>query len=283
MLVDHTRFPSTLTASLIAKEPFAICFSGGLDSRFLAHVAHSIGCDFIALHIRGVHIPHKESEEARAWATNHAIPFFEIEADISPQSPILRNPKNRCYLCKKMIFQKMKAFLRAQNETRSLLDGTNLDDTGEYRPGNQAIREEGIFSPLKFCSLRKKDIRFLARETGLENPDQLSSACLFTRFPYDVPLDPCVLTSISLCEEKIRSLLSSDSQTQNLPFRLRVMESCVLQIPFLLSSQYGRINALLEENGFFGTRLFLSDHISGFYDTDHPRIEDLPLLSQQYL
>ena len=132
----------------------AVAYSGGLDSRFLIHMARRAGLDVRALHIRGPHIPAREHRYAVQWAADCGVPLTVIERDPLGMPELQNNPKDRCYHCKKAVF----TALREAAGELPLCDGTNASDLGEYRPGLRALRELDIRSPLAEAgiSMRRK-------------------------------------------------------------------------------------------------------------------------------
>lgn len=110
------------------------------------------------------------------------------------------NPKNRCYYCKKELFTKINN-LALENGVRYVFDGSNLDDTGDYRPGMVAAKELNVISPLKEAGLTKNDIRELSKELGLPTWDKPSFACLSSRFPYGNKITLPKLTMVDKAEQ----------------------------------------------------------------------------------
>lgn len=162
----------------------AIAFSGGVDSTFLLKVAHEeLGEKAVAVTVFSPLIPKKEAFEAANFCKNENIRHFVLELDPLKIPGFTENPENRCYICKKEIFNKIKN-LASENGVFTVCDGSNADDTGDYRPGMQAIRELGIKSPLLECGLTKNEIRILSKEMDLPCWNKPSAACLASRFVY---------------------------------------------------------------------------------------------------
>lgn len=162
----------------------AVAFSGGTDSTFLLKVARdTLRCNSAAVTARSASFPERELKEAIEFAkkidANHAIIDSE-ELDIEGFSD---NPVNRCYLCKKELFTRILAYARA-NGLRHVVDGSNVDDLGDFRPGLRAIEELGVRRPLVDAGMSKMDVRILSREMGLPTWDKPAFACLSSRFPY---------------------------------------------------------------------------------------------------
>ena len=136
---------------------FVVAFSGGVDSSFLLHRAQEVRkSGIIAVTIRTPYIPVREIDEALQFTKTHGIKHEII--DISFPEIIRTNPLERCYLCKKILFEELKSFAR-KNNYKYVIDGTNADDIGEFRPGLKALKEMSIRSPLLESGLTKEEIR----------------------------------------------------------------------------------------------------------------------------
>jgi len=176
----------------------AVAFSGGVDSSFLLHRAHkAVKSGVIALTIRTPYIPVREIKEAIEFTEKFGIRHKII--DIAFPEIIKHNPIERCYLCKKSLFTQLLGFAR-ENNFMHVIDGTNADDSGDFRPGMKALQEMGIRSPLLESGLTKKEIRELSRVEGLEFWDKPAMACLLTRIPYDTEIREETLRMIESAE-----------------------------------------------------------------------------------
>jgi uncharacterized protein len=164
----------------------AVAFSGGVDSAFLLHAAkEALGDNVMAITIISPYIPKWEVEEARAWSIKRDVEHVFIETGILEE--IRFNPIDRCYLCKKAVFSKIKEYATSHGFAY-IMDGTNLDDLSDYRPGLRALDELEVVSPLKDNGITKADIRLLSKDMGLETWNKPAYACLLTRVPYDTEL-----------------------------------------------------------------------------------------------
>jgi uncharacterized protein len=160
-----------------------VAFSGGVDSTFLLHRAHKVLKDkIVAVTIRTPYIPYREIEEAVIFTKVHNIQHKILTIDFPVA--IRHNPLERCYLCKKLLFNEILAFAHT-NDFKYAADGTNADDSDDFRPGMKALKEMGIISPLLESGLTKNDIREFSKEEGLEIWDKPAMACLLTRIPYE--------------------------------------------------------------------------------------------------
>ena len=162
----------------------AVAFSGGVDSTFLLKTAHDVlgdGC--IAVTAYSEYFPEWESEEAKAFCEKEGIRQILVKTREMEDEEFCKNPKNRCYICKKALFGELQKIARKEG-MNEIIEGSNMDDLGDYRPGLQAIRELGIKSPLRECGLTKSEIRSLSREMTLPTWKKPSYACLASRFAY---------------------------------------------------------------------------------------------------
>lgn len=184
----------------------AIAFSGGVDSTYLASVAHEIlDNDAVAITINSEAYPPDSIVETRKLADHIGIRLIEIPAQACDIQGFKKNEPDRCYHCKHELFSLMWA--RARDEgIHVLLDGTNADDTGDYRPGMKALEELNVKSPLRDAGFTKADIRAASRELGLSTWDRQSYACLASRFPYGQELTPELLEKAWRAESLLREL-----------------------------------------------------------------------------
>lgn len=181
-----------------------IAFSGGVDSTFLLKAAkEALGDKAVAVTIVSPYIPNWEIEEAKDIVAELGIKHEFIEVAIMDE--IKFNPDNRCYLCKKSIFTKIKEFAN-KNGYNYVLDGTNLDDTKDYRPGLIALRELEIKSPLLENKLTKQEIRQLSKELGLQTWKKPAYACLLSRIPYGNEIKIEELERIERAEKYLMSI-----------------------------------------------------------------------------
>ena len=164
-----------------------VAFSSGVDSTFLLRVAHEeLGDRVVAATARSHSFPNRELDEATAFCRAEGVRHVVIDSEALDIPGFAENPPDRCYHCKRELFGKLLAFAR-DNGLAAVLEGSNIDDDGDYRPGRRAIRELGILSPLHEAGLTKAEIRVLSREMGLPTFDKPSFACLASRssrFPY---------------------------------------------------------------------------------------------------
>lgn len=162
----------------------AVAFSSGVDSTFLLKVAkEALGDNVIAVTAKSCSFPQRELKEAVAFCEKEGIRHFICESEELEIEGFAQNPKNRCYLCKKELFQKIQDITKEQG-IQAIVEGSNLDDNGDYRPGLVAVAELGVKSPLRACNLSKADIRALSKYLNLPTWEKQSFACLSSRFVY---------------------------------------------------------------------------------------------------
>ncbi len=162
----------------------AVAFSGGVDSTFLLKAAiDALGDKAAAVTVYSCFMPEKELDEAEEFCRSENIRHFICEVNPLLNEEIADNPPERCYLCKKEIFGKIKA-VAAENDIRIVAEGSNLDDNSDYRPGLSAIRELGVKSPLQEVGFTKQEIRTMSDRLNLPTWNKPSFACLASRFAY---------------------------------------------------------------------------------------------------
>lgn len=184
----------------------AVAYSSGVDSTFLLKVAKdTLGDKAIAVTAKASAFPARETKEALAFCESEGIKQVIVEFDEMSVEGFKENPGNRCYICKKAIFSKIKA-AAAQNGIAYVAEGSNMDDLGDYRPGLQAIAELGVKSPLRYAELTKAEIRELSKELNLPTWNKQSYACLASRFVYGETITKEKLAMVEKAEEKLREL-----------------------------------------------------------------------------
>ena len=160
----------------------AIAFSGGVDSAYLLYAAMQNGADAKAYFVKSAFQPQFEQEDAVTLASQMGARMEVLEVDVLCKENITANPADRCYHCKKVIFETI-AEAATKDGYPLLIDGTNASDDSADRPGMKALTELSVRSPLRECGLTKDEIRRLSKEASLFTWDKPAYACLATRIP----------------------------------------------------------------------------------------------------
>lgn len=187
--------------------PLAIAFSGGVDSALLLKAAAEVlpPDRLLAVTASAVIFPAWESREAAELAQLLSVEWLSLPVDVLAAPSVAENPPDRCYFCKKAIFQAVKAEV-AQRGFSVLADGSNADDAFDFRPGAKAALELGVLSPLKAAGLNKEEIRALSARLGLPTWNKPAYACLASRFPYGRRLTVEELGRVERAENILRNL-----------------------------------------------------------------------------
>ena len=183
-----------------------VAFSAGVDSTFLAKVAHEVlGAGALAVTGRSVTLASSELKESGILAAQIGIRHIIVDTDEIADESFGNNPPNRCYFCKNELYTVLSR-VAAQEEMAVIVDGSNADDVGDHRPGMQAARELGVRSPLMEVGMTKEDIRTLSQSFGLPTWDKPAQACLSSRFPYGDRITPEKIAQVEKAESALRAL-----------------------------------------------------------------------------
>ena len=251
----------------------AVAFSSGVDSTFLLRVAHEeLGERVVAVTIRSRTFPKRELDEAAAFCRAEGIRHEVIDSCELDIPGFAENPPDRCYHCKKELFGKLIAFARA-NGLAAVLEGSNLDDDSDYRPGRRALRELGrdeahpaqayVASPLHDAGFTKSEIRELSKAMGLPTAGKPSFACLASRFPYGERITAKGLERVERAEQWL-----ADAGLDLTQLRVRSHgDTARIEVPpgdiALLAAHAAEIAAALKSFGFAYVSLDLQGYRTG--------------------
>lgn len=195
-----------LRRTILGYESVGVALSGGVDSTFLAKVCHDVlGDRAVAITIDSEAYPPENIQNTRDLAALIGIRLIEIPARACDIPEFVENEPDRCYYCKRVLFRLMLDLCRTLG-IPVLIDGSNADDLGDYRPGIRALSELGVRSPLQEVGFSKREIRIVSRELGLPTWDRASFACLASRFPYGERITPEALERTGKAEAVLRDM-----------------------------------------------------------------------------
>ena len=182
-----------------------VAFSGGVDSTFLLRMARDVlGSNVLAVIASSATYPASEQQEALRIAEDLKVKYKVIHTKELDDPNFRDNPPERCYFCKKELFSRLQE-IAAEENIPHVCDGSNFEDTFDFRPGSKAAQELDVRSPLKEARLGKNEIRILSKKLGLPTWDKPAMACLSSRFPYFTSIDNESLRQIDSAEEYLRS------------------------------------------------------------------------------
>lgn len=183
-----------------------VAYSGGVDSVFLAYIAHEIlGDRALAAIADSPSLPRREFEDAINIARQFGLPLRVVKTQEFSNPAYLSNPTNRCYFCKQELFTELAPVAKAEGFS-VIAYGENASDIGDFRPGAKAASEFQVRAPLKEAGLTKVDIRELSAQFGLPTADKPQMACLSSRIPYGEAVNPEKLRMIEAAENVLRDL-----------------------------------------------------------------------------
>jgi uncharacterized protein len=206
ILTDLADKQAALETHLRSLGRVLVAYSGGVDSAYLAWVARkALGDAMLAVIADSASLARAHLEDALLFAREQVIPVEVIVTGELDRPEYARNDASRCFFCKDELFTVMEKF-RAQRNFDTIAYGINLDDQGDYRPGQKAARQHGVSAPLLAVGLGKQGIRELARIAGLRLWDKPASACLASRIEYGRPVTTAALRQVEQGEDALRAL-----------------------------------------------------------------------------
>lgn len=237
-------------------------FSGGVDSSLVLYVSHRVlGQNGIGLISNSESLKSKDFEVAQIFCRTHNITLEVIKTEELKDSNYTSNPANRCFFCKNHLYGAMVEIIRDTYPGHTILNGTNLDDLGDYRPGLQAAENYGIRSPLAELQISKKEVIAMATDLGLETASKPPSPCLSSRIPYGIQVN----------NTKLRQIEQAEYILNNFGFdHVRVRhrgDEASIEVPTdkitVLESQFEEISKEIRQLGFLTVTLDTEGFVSG--------------------
>lgn len=240
-----------------------IGFSGGVDSTFLLKVAHDVlGSKVLAVTAVSEVTSSREVQEAEKFAQMIGVEHIKVKTNELAIKEFASGAKDRCYYCKKLRFSEMMN-LAKEKGYKYVIDGSNVDDTGDYRPGMRAVRELGVVSPLKEVGMTKDDVRTLSKDMNLPTWNKPSFACLASRIPYDEPITVEKLHMIEQAENYLADLGFSQYRVRHHGEIARIEVAPEERSRFFSQEVMDDVSKKLKEIGFTYVALELSGYRMG--------------------
>jgi uncharacterized protein len=256
----HNKW-DTLREILISLGSVLVAYSGGVDSTLLLRAARdTLGERVLAATIKGEVHPQWEVEEALQVARGMGVEPLVVELSVLDHPAFAANPPDRCYHCKRLIFTRLVETARERG-LAWVVEGSNRDDLGDYRPGRRALEELDVRSPLLEAGLTKAEIRSLSRYLGLPTWDRPSLACLASRFPYGTALTAATLKQVDQAEAFLGKLGFGQRRVRHHGDIAR-LEIEAEDWPILLENRQ-RIVACLHELGYTYVTVDLAGYRTG--------------------
>lgn len=192
-----------------------VAYSGGVDSSYVALIAtQELGDKAVCVMGISPSVALSQREEAEKIAQDFNFNYHVLKTEELENPNYQANPTNRCYFCKSELYGKLKPFAQQKN-IEFILDGSNLDDTSDFRPGRQAAKENNVRSPLIEVELSKAEIRHLSKKHNLPTWDKPASPCLSSRIAYGIPVSIERLSKVEKGEEFLRDLGLREFRVRN--------------------------------------------------------------------
>lgn len=240
----------------------AVAFSGGIDSAFLLAVARNVLVDdCIAVTARLCGMPPADDSDAKSFCESRRIRRVVFDFDEIGVPGFSENPPDRCYLCKKALFSRIKSEAAAMG-FGTVCEGSNADDRGDYRPGRRALAELGVLSLLDACGFTKADVRAAARSHGIPFFDKPSSACLASRFSYGERITRERLAAVGMAEGLLKEIGCTGAVRVRVHGGIARIETSPDDMPRVVAAR-GRVAEGLKSLGFTYVALDLGGYRTG--------------------
>ena len=243
-----------------------VAYSGGTDSAYLAWAAHqALGSRAIAITADSASIPASHKRDAEDFVHRFGIAHEYIATREFDNPDYLKNDKNRCFHCKDELFTRL-AEVGQQRGIENIVYGVNMDDLGDYRPGQNAAQQHKVKAPLVEAELTKAEIRELSREAGLPTWDRPAAACLSSRIPYGTPVTIQNIRTVEVGEEEMKALGFRQFRTRFHGELVRI-EIAREEMELALSMEMaGRLTVLFRGLGFKFVCLDLEGYRQGSFN-----------------
>jgi pyridinium-3,5-biscarboxylic acid mononucleotide sulfurtransferase len=246
----------------------AVAFSGGVDSTFLLRIAYdTLGSNAVAVTARSCSFPERELKEASDYARSQGIAHIIFESEELLIKGFCENPVDRCYLCKKELFAKINK-IKEKHGLKYMIEGSNMDDMNDHRPGLKAAEEFDVRSPLRFSEMTKNDIRMLSKEIGLATWNKQSFACLSSRFVYGETITAEKLKMVEYSEQLLLDLGFHNVRVRIHGNLARIETAREDHEKFLIPSVRDSVYAKFKEYGFCYITLDLLGYRTGSMNED---------------
>lgn len=244
-----------------------VAYSGGVDSAYLAWAAHrALGDKMLAVIADSASLARTQLADALAFAHEQEIPVEVVSTSELERPDYVRNDGQRCFQCKDELFTVMEG-LRLERGFDAIAYGVNLDDQGDFRPGQQAARQHRVVAPLLAAGLRKNDIRELARRARLRVWDKPASACLSSRIEYSRPVTREALDVVERGEDALRALGFRQFRVRHHGDMVRIEIAKEELERALNPAMAGQFTAIFKQLGFKFVTLDLEGFRSGSMNT----------------
>ena len=247
-----------------------VAYSGGVDSAYLAYAAYkALGAEMLAVIADSPSLARSQLQDALAFAQEQGIPCQVVQTTEVEKPEYIRNDSGRCFHCKDELFEVMGRFAR-DHGYRSIAYGVNVDDQGDFRPGQKAAALHKVAAPLLEAGLSKQEIRELARQAGLRVWDKPASVCLSSRIEYGRPVTREALLAVEQGEEALRELDFRQFRVRHHGATVRI-EIAPSELPRALTPEmFARFTSIFKALGFIYVTLDTEGFRSGSMNATLP-------------